>query len=106
MIADTWNAPREFPRAAVSVRCRLPLDHRNQGMSIWSPAGTKYPMYGMSPVIRGVPYGALRNELEYFIHCVLDGKQPDVLTLEDAREALRIAVLADESYRTGRVVKA
>jgi len=84
----------------------IDLDTRNQGMSIWSPEGTKYPMYGMLPVIRGVPFGALRNELEYFLQCVQDGKEPNVLTLEDARAALLIAVLAEESYRTGRVVKA
>lgn len=84
----------------------IDLDTRNQGMSVWTSEGAKYPMYGMLPVLRGVPYGALRNELEYFLQCIQDGKEPDVLRLEDAREALRIAVLADESARTGRVVKA
>jgi predicted dehydrogenase len=84
----------------------IDLNTRDAGMTIWSPEGTKFPMYGMLPVLRGIPYGALRNELEYFVRCVQDSKRPDVLSLKDAREALHIAVLADESFRTGKVVKA
>jgi predicted dehydrogenase len=84
----------------------IDLNTRDAGMTIWSPEGTNFPMYGMLPVLRGMPYGALRNELEYFVRCVQDSKQPDVLSLKDAREALHIAVLADESFRTGKVVKA
>jgi UDP-N-acetylglucosamine 3-dehydrogenase len=82
------------------------LDSRNQGITIWSEEGTKKPMDGFFPVLRGVSYGALRNELEYFIHCLQDEKEPTVLSLEDAREALRIALLADESARTGKVIRA
>ena len=81
------------------------IDSRNQGIIVCSKEGTELPMDGFKPVMRGVTYGMLRNELEYFTHCVQDGKKPNVLSRNDAKEALRIAILADESARTGRVIK-
>lgn len=82
------------------------VDNRNQGMQIWTDKGTKYPMYAMLPELRNVPYGSLRNELEYFIDCVINNKPVEVITLKESREALRLSVLAEESLKTGNVIKA
>jgi hypothetical protein len=37
--------------------------------------------------------------------CLAKGRQPEVITLEDARQALRIGLMAEESVRTGQAVK-
>jgi len=49
-------------------------------------------------------YGiSFRNEVEHFVDCVLNDKQPKV-TGEDGRAALKIALLAYKSVKTGKVV--
>jgi len=90
----------------IGTKGYVEVDNRNQGMQIWTAEGAKYPMYAMLPELRGMPYGSLRNELEYFIGCVMDNSPIEVITLEESREALRIAVLAEESLKTGKVIKA
>ena len=43
-------------------------------------------------------------EIEYFVDCVMQGKHPEVATLEEARAVLQIALAAQESLEHGRVV--
>jgi len=106
LITDTAPVGLDIDVEVVGTEGLIHLDSRHQGITLWSDEGTRYPSAAFISVIRGVPYGPLRNEWEYFIHCVQRGQEPDVASLQDAREALRIAVLADESARTGRVVEA
>ena len=49
--------------------------------------------------------GALVDELAYFANCILDGRKPKVITPEESREAVRACLAAEESARTGEVVK-
>ena len=46
----------------------------------------------------------LRNELEHFIECVEEGKRP-IIDGEAGLHALKVALLAQESARTGRVLE-
>lgn len=41
--------------------------------------------------------GALKDEIEYFLRCVVSGVQPDLIAPEDARRALEIALAAEKS---------
>ena len=43
-------------------------------------------------------------EIEYFIDCLMQGKRPEIATLEEARTVLQIALAARESLEHGRVV--
>ena len=44
-------------------------------------------------------------EIEYFVNCVSQGKEPEIATLEEARTVLQIALAARESLETGQVVQ-
>ena len=44
-------------------------------------------------------------EIEYFVNCVSQGKEPEIATLEEARTVLQIALAARESLETGQVVE-
>lgn len=57
------------------------------------------------PTMHGQPVGALRTELEYFVRCVAEGRQPTVVTPQDARAAVAAAGAAERSAHTGKVVK-
>jgi predicted dehydrogenase len=64
-----------------------------------SPDTTYWPMF------EGVRGGALREELAYFAGCALKGKKPEIGTPEDAMAALEATLAAEESARTGNVIR-
>ena len=64
-----------------------------------SPDTTYWPMFD------GVRGGALREEFGYFADCALKGKPPAIGRPEDAAAALEATLAAEESARTGTVVK-
>lgn len=67
--------------------------------------GARCPDTTYWPTQHGKLRGALRDELAYFAQCVLDGERPTVITPEESREAVRACLAAEESARTGQVVR-
>lgn len=57
------------------------------------------------PEFDGVRGGALREEFAYFANCALNGKTPSVGRPEDAAAALEATLAAEESARTGNVIR-
>ena len=57
------------------------------------------------PEFDGVRGGALREEFAYFANCALKGAQPQIGRPEDAMQALAATLAAEESARTGEVVR-
>jgi len=64
-----------------------------------SPDTTYWPMF------EGVRGGALRDEFAYFAACALKGEVPTIGRPDDAVAALEATLAAEESARTGEVVK-
>ena len=64
-----------------------------------SPDTTYWPMFD------GVRGGALREEFAYFADCALKGKTPAIGRPEDAAAALEATLAAEQSARTGTIVK-
>ena len=69
------------------------------GNKLHSPDTTYWPMFN------GVRGGALRDEFNYFASCALQGKPVTIGTPEDATAALQATLAAEESARTGNVVR-
>ena len=69
------------------------------GSRLHSPDTTYWPMFD------GVRGGALRAEFEYFANCALMGIAPKIGRPEDAVAALEATLAAEESARTGNVVR-
>ena len=69
------------------------------GSRLHSPDTTYWPMF------EGVRGGALRAEFEYFANCALMGIAPKIGRTEDAAAALEATLAAEESARTGNVVR-
>ena len=57
------------------------------------------------PMFEGARGGALKEEFSYFANCALKGVKPAIGTPEDAMAALQATLAAEESARTGKVVK-
>ncbi len=57
------------------------------------------------PELHGITGGALREEIMYFARCAAAGKRPDIITPEEAMEAVRTILAAEQSAATGEVVR-
>jgi UDP-N-acetylglucosamine 3-dehydrogenase len=57
------------------------------------------------PAFDGARGGALKAEFEYFADCALAGRTPSIGRPEDAAAALEATLAAEESARTGQVVR-
>jgi UDP-N-acetylglucosamine 3-dehydrogenase len=64
-----------------------------------SPDTTYWPMFD------GLRGGALREEFTYFARCAATGTKPAIGRPEDAAAALEATLAAEESARTGEVVR-
>jgi predicted dehydrogenase len=48
--------------------------------------------------------GGYYNEIKYFLDCLEAGRSPEVVTPQDAREAVRLCLAVAESARNGKIV--
>jgi predicted dehydrogenase len=64
-----------------------------------SPDTTYWPQFD------GTRSGALREEFSYFADCALKGRRPEIGRPEDAMAALAATLAAEESARSGNVVR-
>ena len=51
-------------------------------------------------------FGALRSAFEYLVGCLRNGTRPEISTIEDGFQAVRLIEAALESARSGRWVEA
>ena len=69
------------------------------------PAATVSPTRCTGRRSLGERFGILRAELRYFADCVLEGRKPERITPEESRAAVAAMVAAEESARTGSVIR-
>jgi predicted dehydrogenase len=64
------------------------------------------PKVGVSTETQGNigSLGGYYNEIKYFLDCLEAGRDPEVVTVENAREAVRFSLAVKESAKTGRTV--
>jgi predicted dehydrogenase len=80
------------------------LDLVDGGLSFRLESGYYVPDIIGAPRIRGHVEGSLAAELSYFLTCVVNGEKPQVITAEEAREGIRVAVALVESATKGQDV--
>jgi len=80
------------------------VDLVDGGLSFWLQGGLLVPDTIGAPRIRGHVEGSLATELSYFLTCVINGQKPQVVTAEEAREGIRVAVALVESASTEKDV--
>ncbi len=77
----------------------------NDASWIWSPGSVESPDLHLVPEVHGRITGALEAELAYFADHIVNGREPDQGTLEDARRALRVGLAIVQSAESGRPVR-
>ncbi|MHB1004905.1 MAG: Gfo/Idh/MocA family protein [Chloroflexota bacterium] len=107
-IQTVWLVPLGAPNRidarldVYGTKASIQMDGNYQGVAVWNDERAVYPD---TSALGGVPGGALKAELRYFVDCVKEGRQPQRITADDAWEAFRIACLAMESAERGIPLK-
>ncbi len=74
-------------------------------LTYWRESGAETPDFSYDPRVANAARGALRDELAYFCDCVLDGREPRVITALEAKRAVRVAMALVESAEAERDVE-
>lgn len=107
-IQTVWLVPLSAPSnidahlEAYGTVGTVKMNSLDQGVTLWSDERAVYPN---TSIIGGIPGGALRSELHYFIECVKNDKQPTRITSAEAWKAFELACLAMDSAERGEPIK-
>jgi UDP-N-acetylglucosamine 3-dehydrogenase len=106
VIETTWLTPDRagiFSNDALEVitdQGVAMLDLVPGGLSLWLESGFEVPDIIGAPRIRGSLGGSLAAELAYFVSCVQGLQKPGVVSAEEAKEGIRIALALIQSAET------
>lgn len=76
----------------------------NMGFTFLSSKGYQFFNQQYEFSVYGMEFGALRSAFEYMVQCVQNQTQPEISTIEDGYEAVRLIDAALQSARTGQWV--
>lgn len=111
ILESVWCLPDKTPfqiderLEVVGTEGSVSIHDTHPNLMIVDKDGVQCPDSTYWPAIHGRLRGALVDELAYFANCVLEGNKPDVISPEESREAVRACLAAEESARSGEVVK-
>ena len=73
--------------------------------SVCDKDGWRSPDTTYWPMLHNLRAGALRDELVYFVNCIMNGEKPSVITPIESMEAVRACLAAEESAVNGQVMR-
>ncbi|MEM0382650.1 MAG: Gfo/Idh/MocA family oxidoreductase [Nitrososphaerota archaeon] len=80
------------------------IDCGDSGLEVNDKRGVKRHDTIHWPIVHGEVTGALKEEISYFVKCVLSDEKPRIVTPIEARHALEVVLAAEESARTGKII--
>ncbi|HOB97459.1 MAG TPA: Gfo/Idh/MocA family oxidoreductase [Verrucomicrobiota bacterium] len=111
VLEDTWFLPDttafqiDERMEIIGTEGSIHIHETHPNLSICDATGWHSPDTTYWPSLHGVRAGALRDELSYFLQCVLEDRKPTVITPEESAAAVRACLAAEASAATGRIVK-
>jgi predicted dehydrogenase len=111
VLEDVWCMPDKTAfqiderMEIVGTQGSIHVQEVHPSLSICDAEGWRSPDTTYWPLLHGLRSGALREELAYFVTCIEQGRQPSVIAPEESREAVRACLAAEESARTGQIVR-
>lgn len=111
ILESVWCLPDTTPfqiderLEIVGTEGSVSIHDTHPNLMIVDKEGSRCPDTTYWPDLRGQVRGALRDELEYFAEGIAKGERPTIITPEESREAVRACLAAEESARTGQVVR-
>ncbi len=111
VIQNSFSLPENVPffvgarMEILGSKSYVIVDASEQCLFISDKKGWRTPDTTLIPIVRNSLTGTLSQEINYFIQCVGNGRKPEVITPEESREALRVALACEKSMQDGAPVR-
>ncbi len=111
IIENIWSLPDNVPYAIdakmeiVGTEGVIDIDNSGRNYSVLTKKGLGYPQSTYWPKIHNIRRGYLKEEMEYFLKCILQGTKPTVITPQESRDVVYAMRMAEKSAAENRVVK-
>ncbi|HUQ90462.1 MAG TPA: Gfo/Idh/MocA family oxidoreductase [Bryobacteraceae bacterium] len=107
---NVWFLPEKTPyriderMEVIGTGGALYIQETPASVSVCDREGWRSPDTTYWPMLHGERAGALRDELQYFANCILENREPTVITPPEALEAVRACLAAEQSAALGSPV--
>jgi UDP-N-acetylglucosamine 3-dehydrogenase len=110
VVENIWCLPENVPFAIdarmeiVGTEGVISIDNSGVSYSILTKKGLSYPQSTYWPKVHGMRRGYLKEELDYFLKCIVKGEKPAVITPRESRDVVAAMKAAELSARENRVI--
>ena len=111
VIENIWSLPDNVPHAIdakmeiVGAEGVIDIDNSGRNYSVLTKKGLSYPQSTYWPKIHGLRRGYLKEELEYFLKCIMEGRKPSVITPQESRDVVYAMRMAEKSSTENKVIE-
>ncbi|MGQ9575986.1 MAG: Gfo/Idh/MocA family protein [Thermoguttaceae bacterium] len=111
VVESVWYLPESTPyqidarMEVIGTEGAVYINCGEAGLTIHDARGGTMPDTMYWPEVLGERFGVLRAELRYFANCVIQGRPPERITPEQSRAAVEVMAAAEQSARSGQVVR-
>jgi UDP-N-acetylglucosamine 3-dehydrogenase len=111
VIESIWHLPETTPYTIdarmeiIGTEGAIYINCAEAGLEIHDSQGAKLPDTMYWTKVFGHRFGILRAELQYFADCIGENRQPQRITSAESREVVRLMAAAEQSSRSGEVVR-
>ena len=110
VIENVWCLPDNVPyllgaeMEIIGTKGIIKIDATGSSFQVVSEDGIKYPPTVATPKVHGLRRGLLKEELDYFLKCILKTKRPEVITPEESRDVVYAIRMAEKSALENKII--
>jgi len=110
IVETAWALPDATPwrghilLEAIGTKATALLEVPGNGLAFWTDSQVEVPDTSYWPTLHGVTIGALRDEIAYFIRCVMEDKAATLPYPEEAYQSLRVAEALVRSSQENKII--
>ena len=111
VIENVWCLPENVPFAIdarmeiIGTDGAIYIDNSGAGYTVLTKKGLSYPQSTYWPKVHGMRRGYLKEEFDYFLKHIAEGKRPTVITPEESRDVVYAMRIAEQSARENRIIE-
>ncbi|MBN1298955.1 MAG: Gfo/Idh/MocA family oxidoreductase [Actinobacteria bacterium] len=111
VIENIWSLPDNVPYAIdakmeiVGTKGAIDIDNSGKNYTVLTKNGLSFPQSTYWPKVHDIRRGYLKEELEYFVKCIINNKKPEVITPRESRDAVHGMRMAEKSAMENRVIE-
>ena len=81
------------------------IDNSGTNYTVLTKQGMSFPQSTYWPKVHGLRRGYLKEEFDYFLKCIKNGKKPTVITPEESKAVVVAMKKAEQSAKENRVIE-